>query len=117
MIKIIFSIILGYLLGSIPFALVIGKVFYKTDIRQSGSGNLGGTNAGRILGKKAGIAVNPASDFLLPRHRVDPAQSSEIFHAPTGNIPPSHIGISDFGDGIPSGLSPSRCRDHRRVGS
>ena len=57
MIKIIFSIILGYLLGSIPFALVIGKVFYKTDIRQSGSGNLGGTNAGRILGKKAGIAV------------------------------------------------------------
>lgn len=51
------SCILGYLLGSIPFALVIGKVFYNTDIRQFGSGNLGGTNAGRILGKKAGIAV------------------------------------------------------------
>ena len=51
------SIILGYLLGSIPFALVIGLVFYKTDIRKHGSGNLGGTNAGRVLGKKAGIAV------------------------------------------------------------
>lgn len=50
-------IILGYLLGSIPFALVIGKVFYKTDIRKYGSGNLGGTNAGRVLGPKAGIAV------------------------------------------------------------
>lgn len=53
----ILCIILGYLLGSIPFALVIGKLFYKTDIRQYGSGNLGGTNAGRVLGKKAGISV------------------------------------------------------------
>ena len=50
-------LILGYLLGSIPFALVIGKVFYKTDIRKFGSGNLGGTNAGRVLGPKAGVAV------------------------------------------------------------
>lgn len=50
-------IIMSYLYGSIPFALVIGKLFYKTDIRNSGSGNLGGTNAGRVLGKKAGIAV------------------------------------------------------------
>lgn len=50
-------ILLGYLYGSIPFALVIGKVFYNTDIRNSGSGNLGGTNAGRVLGKKAGVMV------------------------------------------------------------
>ncbi|MDD7281673.1 MAG: glycerol-3-phosphate 1-O-acyltransferase PlsY [Erysipelotrichaceae bacterium] len=57
MIQTILCIVLGYLLGSIPFALVIGKVFYKTDIRQAGSGNLGGTNAGRVLGKKAGAAV------------------------------------------------------------
>lgn len=57
MIKIILCILLGYLLGSVPFALVIGKVFYNTDVRQFGSGNLGGTNAGRVLGKKAGIAV------------------------------------------------------------
>lgn len=53
----ILCIVLGYLLGSIPFALVIGKLFYKTDIRNHGSGNLGGTNAGRVLGKKAGISV------------------------------------------------------------
>lgn len=50
--------LLGYTFGSIPFALVIGKVFYKTDIRQFGSGNLGGTNAGRVLGKKAGLSVS-----------------------------------------------------------
>ncbi|NBJ63664.1 glycerol-3-phosphate 1-O-acyltransferase [bacterium c-19] len=48
---------IGYLLGSIPFALVIGKLFYHTDVREFGSGNLGGTNAGRVLGKKAGIAT------------------------------------------------------------
>ena len=49
--------LIGYLLGSIPFALVIGKVFYNTDIRNYGSKNLGGSNAGRVLGKKAGLAV------------------------------------------------------------
>ena len=55
--NLLISIGIGYILGSIPFALVIGKVFYKTDIRKHGSGNLGGTNAGRVLGKKAGISV------------------------------------------------------------
>ena len=50
-------ILISYLLGSIPFALVIGKVFYKTDVRRHGSGNLGGGNTGRVLGKKAGLAV------------------------------------------------------------
>lgn len=56
-IEIIFAILIGYLLGSIPFALVIGKTFYHTDVREHGSGNLGGSNAGRVLGKNAGIAV------------------------------------------------------------
>lgn len=56
-IEIFAAMLIGYLLGSIPFALVIGKVFYKTDIRRHGSGNLGGGNAGRVLGKKAGLAV------------------------------------------------------------
>jgi len=47
----------AYLIGSIPSGLWIGKLFYKTDIRQHGSGNLGGTNSFRVLGKKAGIVV------------------------------------------------------------
>ncbi len=50
-------LIVGYLIGSIPWALIIGKTFYGVDIRTKGSGNLGGTNAGRVLGKKAGISV------------------------------------------------------------
>lgn len=49
-------IILAYFYGSIPFALVIGKVFYHVDVRNFGSGNLGGSNTGRVLGKKAGLA-------------------------------------------------------------
>ncbi|MFC0014458.1 MULTISPECIES: glycerol-3-phosphate 1-O-acyltransferase PlsY [Allobacillus] len=53
---VIFSII-AYFLGSIPFSLVIGKTFYQTDIREHGSGNLGGTNTFRVLGWKAGLAV------------------------------------------------------------
>ena len=55
--EILAAALIGYLLGSIPFALVIGKVFYKKDIRNYGSKNLGGSNAGRVLGKKAGLAV------------------------------------------------------------
>lgn len=55
--KLILVLILGYLIGSIPFALVIGKGFYKTDVRQFGSGNLGGGNTGRVLGKKAGLST------------------------------------------------------------
>lgn len=47
----------AYLIGSIPSGLWIGKIFYKTDIREHGSGNLGGTNSFRVLGKKAGLAV------------------------------------------------------------
>ena len=50
-------IICAYLLGSIPSGLWIGKAFYKTDIREHGSGNLGATNTFRILGKKAGAIV------------------------------------------------------------
>lgn len=53
----ILMIICSYLYGSIPFALVIGLLFYNTDVRKHGSGNLGGTNTGRILGKKAGVLV------------------------------------------------------------
>jgi glycerol-3-phosphate acyltransferase PlsY len=50
-------LILAYLVGSIPSALWIGQIFYKTDIRKHGSGNLGATNTFRVLGKKAGIVV------------------------------------------------------------
>ena len=49
--------IIAYLLGSIPSALIVGKVGYNKDIRLHGSGNLGATNTFRVLGMKAGIIV------------------------------------------------------------
>ncbi len=56
-IKLILAALAGYLIGSVPWALVIGKVFYNTDVREHGSHNLGATNAGRVLGKKVFFAV------------------------------------------------------------
>ncbi|PAD20856.1 glycerol-3-phosphate 1-O-acyltransferase PlsY [Terribacillus saccharophilus] len=50
-------ILLAYLIGSIPSALIVGKVGYNIDVREHGSGNLGATNTFRILGKKAGTIV------------------------------------------------------------
>lgn len=45
----------SYLLGSFPSAIFIGKVFYGVDVRKEGSHNAGGTNVGRVIGKKAGL--------------------------------------------------------------
>ncbi|WP_249869648.1 glycerol-3-phosphate 1-O-acyltransferase PlsY [Oceanobacillus saliphilus] len=56
---ILFAII-AYLLGSIPSGLIVGKIGYKIDIREHGSGNLGATNSFRVLGIKAGIIVTVA---------------------------------------------------------
>ena len=47
----------SYLIGGIPWALIIGKVFYHVDVREHGSGNLGATNVLRALGAKAAIAT------------------------------------------------------------
>jgi len=48
---------LAYLLGSIPTSFVIGKVFHGIDLREHGSGNLGATNAFRVLGPKSALPV------------------------------------------------------------
>ena len=49
--------ILAYLVGSIPNALWIGKMFKNIDVRDFGSGNVGATNAARVLGWKLGVMV------------------------------------------------------------
>ncbi len=50
-------LIVSYLFGSIPWALIIGIVFFHKDIRTEGSGNLGASNAGRVLGRPAAVIV------------------------------------------------------------
>ncbi len=57
--KLILLILISYLIGSIPFGVIVGK-FRNIDIRKLGSGNIGATNIWRNLGKILGILV-----FLL----------------------------------------------------
>jgi glycerol-3-phosphate acyltransferase PlsY len=57
MLSLIIVIILSYMVGSFPTALLVGKLFKGTDIRKHGSKNMGSTNAIRVLGWKLGILV------------------------------------------------------------
>lgn len=49
--------LIAFLLGSIPWGVIISRAFYHTDVREHGSGNIGTTNAMRTLGKVGGSAV------------------------------------------------------------
>lgn len=48
-------VIIGYAFGCIQTAWIIGKIFFKIDIREHGSGNAGATNVMRVMGTKIGI--------------------------------------------------------------
>lgn len=51
------GLLFAYLLGSLPSAVWVGKLFFGVDVREHGSGNSGATNTFRVLGKRAGIPV------------------------------------------------------------
>lgn len=53
----IMALVVGYFIGSVSFSVLIGKIFFHKDPRDYGSHNAGGTNAGRIYGKKVGLIV------------------------------------------------------------
>lgn len=55
--------LLAYLLGSIPCGLVLTRWFTSIDIRQHGSGNIGATNVGRLVGIHLGL-MTLAGDLL-----------------------------------------------------
>jgi len=64
MIKYILIILFSYALGSIPFGLVVNKLFFKKDPRELGSKNIGALNTLRIASKEKGGMIGIAS-FLL----------------------------------------------------
>lgn len=93
MISLIFVVLVGYLLGSIPFGVMISKHFRGFDLRKKGSGNMGSTNAFRVLGWKLGLMVQIldlskgiaavlVATFLfngLPFHNQTPFQDITVF--------------------------------------
>lgn len=67
--KIIFFLVLGYVMGALPNGVWLGKYFKNIDIREHGSKNSGATNAYRVLGPKYGIMVlilDALKGFLPP---------------------------------------------------
>jgi glycerol-3-phosphate acyltransferase PlsY len=73
--KVVLLMIFAYVIGSIPTGVIIGERYFNIDIREYGSKNIGGTNAGRVLGKKAGFIVS-AIDILKV---FIPAQIAAIY--------------------------------------
>ena len=74
------TFVAAYLAGSIPFGLLIARVFRGIDIRAHGSGNIGATNVSRVLGAKWGSACLILDTLkgllpvlLIPRALVEPS--------------------------------------------
>ncbi|MFH0732655.1 MAG: glycerol-3-phosphate 1-O-acyltransferase PlsY [Candidatus Omnitrophota bacterium] len=57
MLQFLLAVISAYLIGSIPTGYILGRMTKGVDIRQHGSGNVGATNALRVMGKTAGAIV------------------------------------------------------------
>ncbi|MDI9477994.1 MAG: glycerol-3-phosphate 1-O-acyltransferase PlsY [Bacillota bacterium] len=57
MLNFLIVILISYLLGAIPFAYIMTRLLTGKDVREYGSGNVGATNAGRLLGFKYGFLV------------------------------------------------------------
>lgn len=85
----IFFPVIGYLLGAVPFGLVIGKMV-GTDVRREGSCNIGATNVNRVLGKKLGFltlvcdSLKGLGPMWLAVHFLPEAESREFVVALTG---------------------------------
>src|SRR5881227_2153168 len=98
MLSLTFVVIIGYFLGAIPFGVIISKHFRGFDIRTKGSGNMGSTNAFRVLGWKLGVLVQVLdlakglgavllATYLfngLPFHNATPFQDLTIFRLIAG---------------------------------
>ena len=57
MLNLILMIVICYVVGSIPTAIIAGKLLQGIDIRKTGSGNAGATNVFRVFGLESGLVV------------------------------------------------------------
>lgn len=84
----ILGVVIAYLLGSISFAVWIGRIFYKVDVREHGSGNAGTTNTIRVLGWMPGLFV------LL----LDAFKGWLAIHIGDGLMPDCYAGWQEYYD-------------------
>jgi acyl phosphate:glycerol-3-phosphate acyltransferase len=98
MLSLVFVIIASYLIGSIPSGILVSKLFRGIDIRTQGSGNMGSTNAFRVLGWKLGLIVQildlakgigsvVLASYIfngLPFHNATPFEDITIFRIIAG---------------------------------
>jgi len=85
MLSVFFVILISYLLGSIPTAIIAGRIVMKDDIRNHGSKNAGATNVFRVMGWKPALAVvlidvgkGILATLLISRLRIDPVSPNPL---------------------------------------
>jgi glycerol-3-phosphate acyltransferase PlsY len=105
--------ILAYLLGSVPWGLVLTRMFTSVDIRRQGSGNIGATNVRRLAGTPLGLLtlagdlLKGAAPVYLAVHvgGLDPIQqalfvSVVALSAFTGHLFPLYLKLKGGGKGV-----------------
>ena len=90
----------AYLIGSIPFGLIIGKVLFGVNIREHGSRNLGATNAARVLGKGRKTATVA---FFAIVTLLDASKGYLVVFAASAMRPPAGFVDGSFA-GVPAGV-------------
>ncbi len=108
----------AYLLGSIPFGLVLTRLFTSVDIRKTGSGNIGATNVRRMAGNLLGFltllgdVLKGAFPVLLaltlfwgePRDSVQAITACVAVAAFAGHLFPIYLGFKTGGKGVATAL-------------
>jgi glycerol-3-phosphate acyltransferase PlsY len=112
-IKIAGLLLSAYLLGSIPFGLILTRCFTKVDLRKQGSGNIGATNVRRTAGNMLG-AITLVGDvlkgalpvFLALRLVPEPAWGRDVYAALvalaafSGHLYPLYLHFKGGGKGV-----------------
>jgi glycerol-3-phosphate acyltransferase PlsY len=104
--------LLAYLLGSIPWGVVLTRCFTSVDIRRCGSGNIGATNVARLAGPLLGLAtlcadflkgwapVWMASSLDLPEAAAEPYIMTLALLAVLGHLFPIYTRLKGGGKGV-----------------
>lgn len=100
----------GYLLGSVPFGLVLARLVAGIDPRQEGSGNIGATNVARLTGLKLGVltllldVAKGAVPTMLALNWLDPPRAAVVgLCAFAGHVWPLYLGFNG-GKGVATAL-------------